>query len=281
MLDTEMLPPGVGLRAPHVAQILAERPEVGWLEVHPENYMANLRALSELDRIRKHYPVSIHGVGLSLGSARSLDHRHLTRLASLMKRLDPVLVSEHLSWSTTDEAHLNELLPLPYTDESLNVMTCHVRQVQDHLCRRILIENPSSYLRFRHSTLTEADFLTELVARTGCGLLLDLNNLHVSARNIGIDPADYLSTIPYGAVGQIHLAGHARNTVGGDVVLIDDHGSRVADDVWMLYAETLRIFGYRPTLIEWDANLPALEVLAGEAAHAADLASVGVGPLPC
>ena len=272
LLDTAIPAPGVGLRAQHVEHILAYRPEVGWLEVHPENYMVDSRALTKLERIREQYPLSLHGVGLSLGSARPLDYQHLTRLASLVKQLDPFLVSEHLSWSTTDDVHFNELLPLPYTDESLNVMTSHVLQVQDFLCRRLLIENPANYLRFRHSTLTEAAFLTELVARTDCGLLCDINNLYVSAHNVGIDPADYLLTIPGSAIGEIHLAGHARVMAAGDVVLIDDHGSPVSDDVWTLYAQTIRTFGHRPTLIEWDSNLPALEVLVGEASRARQVA---------
>jgi uncharacterized protein len=280
LLDREIPATGVGLRAQHVEQILTHRPEIGWLEVHPENYMIDSRALTKLERIREQYPLSLHGVGLSLGSARPLDRQHLTRLASLVKRLDPFLVSEHLSWSTTDDVHLNELLPLPYTDESLDVMTSHVLQVQDFLSRRILIENPANYLRFRHSTLTEAAFLTELVARTGCGLLCDLNNLYVSAHNVGINPADYLLAIPSTAIGEIHVAGHARIIAAGDVVLIDDHGSPVSDDVWTLYAETIRTCGYRPTLVEWDSNLPALEVLVGEAARARQVA-VSSSPLPC
>jgi len=280
LLDTAIPATGVGLRAQHVEQILTHRPEIGWLEVHPENYMIDSRALSKLERIRDQYPLSLHGVGLSLGSARPLDHQHLTRLASLVKRLDPFLVSEHLSWSTTDDVHLNELLPLPYTDESLDVMTSHVQQAQEFLSRRILIENPANYLRFRHSTLTEAAFLTELVARTGCGLLCDLNNLYVSAHNVGINPADYLLTIPSSAIEEIHVAGHARIIAAGDVVLIDDHGSPVSDDVWTLYAETIRTCGYRPTLVEWDSNLPALEVLFGEASRARQVA-VSSGPLPC
>jgi uncharacterized protein (UPF0276 family) len=278
LLDTAIPATGVGLRGPHVEQILAHRPEVGWLEVHPENYMVDSRALTKLERIREQYPLSLHGVGLSLGSARSLDQLHLTRLASLVNRLDPFLVSEHLSWSTTDDIHFNELLPLPYTDESLDVMTSHVQQVQDFLSRTLLIENPANYLRFRHSTLTEAAFLTELVARTDCGLLCDINNLYVSAHNVGIDPADYLLTIPGSAIGEIHLAGHARVMAAGDVVLIDDHGSPVSDDVWTLYAQTIRTFGHRPTLIEWDSNLPALEVLVGEASRARQVALHGDNP---
>ena len=280
LLDAAIPAPGVGLRAQHVEQILAHRPEVGWLEVHPENYMVDSRALATLERIREQYPLSLHGVGLSLGSAHPLDGEHLTRLASLVKRLDPFLVSEHLSWSTTDGVHFNELLPLPYTEESLDVITSHVQQVQDILSRRLLIENPANYLRFRHSTLTEAAFLTELAARTGCGLLCDINNLYVSAHNVGIDPADYLRTIPGSAIGEIHVAGHARLITAGDVVLIDDHGSAVSDDVWTLYAQTIRDFGYRPSLVEWDSNLPALEVLVGEAAHARQVA-ISSGSLPC
>ena len=263
--------PGVGLRAPHIEDILARRPDIAWLEVHPENYMMDPAALSSLERIREHYPLSLHAVGLSLGSAGPLDRRHLKRLKSLLQRLSPFLVSEHLSWAMTEDTHFNDLLPMPYTEEALDTMTSHVHQAQEAIGRRLLIENPSSYLRFRHSTMNEATFLTELVRRTQCGLLLDLNNLYVSAHNVGLNSTDYLATIPAAAIGEFHVAGHARNLLGNNVVLIDDHGSTVSDDVWALYAEAVRRFGYRPTLVEWDNDLPALEVLLGEAARAASL----------
>lgn len=271
--NTESIQPGVGLRTAHVEEVLARRPDIGWLEVHPENYMADPAALAALERIREHYPLSLHGVGLSLGSAGPLDLRHLTRLNALIERLEPFLVSEHLSWSMIGDAHLNDLLPLPYTEESLDAVAGHVAQVQAMLGRRILIENPSSYLRFRHSTLSEADFLAELVRRTGCGVLFDINNLYVSAHNVGFDILDYFASVPAMAIGEFHLAGHARNMIGGDVLLIDDHGSKVSEDVWALHAEALRRFGRRPTLIEWDTDLPALDVLLREAARAGALSA--------
>lgn len=265
--------PGIGLRGPHVQEVLDRKPDIAWLEVHPENYMSDPAALAQLERVREHYPLSLHGVSLSPGSAAQLDLRHLTTLRSLVERLDPFLVSEHLSWSRTDNAHLNDLLPLPYTEEALDTIALHVDQVQTALGRRILIENPSSYLRFRHSTIGEAAFLAELVRRTDCGVLLDVNNLYVSAHNVGVDISDYLATLPAQAVGEIHVAGHAVNRIGDDVVLIDDHGSEVSDGVWALYARVVQHCGNRPTLVERDNNLPTLDVLIGEAMHARDLSA--------
>jgi uncharacterized protein (UPF0276 family) len=258
---------GVGLRAPHVADILARRPALGWLEVHAENYMEGA-AVRVLDVIRAHYPVSVHGVGLSLGSADGLDSRHLERLATLVERCQPAAVSEHLAWSVAGGAYLNHLLPLPLTAESLAVMVRHVDQVQTRLRRRLLVENPSSYLRFTDSAIPEAVFLAELARRTGCGVLLDVNNLHVSTRNLGGDPLAYLDALPAGAVGEIHLAGHAVNDADGRPILVDDHGARVANAVWRLYALALARTGPVPTVVEWDSNLPALDVLLGEAAEA-------------
>jgi uncharacterized protein len=262
---------GVGLRAGHVRQVLTCRQEVDWLEIHPENYMSEPRSLVQLELLRRDYPISFHGVGLSLGT-ESLDHAHLSRLAQLTERLEPFLVSEHLSWGTVDGAHFNELLPLPYTEEVLDVLVRNVRQAQDVLARQILIENPAHYLQFRHSTLTEATFLTELVARTGCGLLCDINNLFVSEHNVGIGALAYLSSIPAEHVGEIHLAGHAEMAIDGDAVLIDNHGGPVSEGVWQLYGEAIRQFGDRPTLVEWDTNLPPLCTLIGEAARARELA---------
>lgn len=263
---------GVGLRSPHVPEVLARRPKVSWFEVHPENYMHNPSDLESLERIRADYPVSLHGVALSLGSAESLDTDHLARLKAMVDRIDPFLVSEHMAWSANDGIHLNDLLPLPCTEEALDVMVAHVDQVQSAIGRSILVENPSGYLRFRHSTMSEAVFLGELVRRTGCDLLCDVNNIFVSAHNIGVDPIGYLDTLPADAVGEIHVAGHVANTVGGRTILIDDHASSVSDQVWALYIQALKRFGHRPTLVEWDAALPALEVLLAEAEKARSLA---------
>jgi len=256
---------GIGLRAQHVGELLATRPAVPWLEVHAENYMSGGAALPSLEAVRREYPVSLHSVGLSLGTAGDIDARHLTRLKSLVDHIEPCLVSEHLSWSTAGGAYLNHLLPLPYTEETLAVVTAHVHEVQDALGRRILIENPSSYLRFRHSSTAEPHFLAELARRTGCGLLCDVNNIYVSAWNLGLDAAWYLDALPAHGIGEIHLAGHAGNDADGRVILIDDHGSPVAAPVWDLYERALERFGPVPTLIEWDMDIPELAVLLAEA----------------
>ncbi len=241
---------GIGLRAPHVGELLATRPDVPWLEVHPENYMMGGAALASLETARRDYPVSFHGVGLSLGSAGAIDRLHLERLKTLVDRIEPCLVSEHLSWSTSGGAYLNHLLPLPYTDESLAVVASHIHEVQATLGHSILIENPSSYLRFRASTIPEPEFLTELARRTGCRLLCAIA---------------YLDVLPAGTIGEIHVAGHARNDADGQTILIDDHGSRVAPPVWALYREALQRFGAVPTLVEWDTDIPELTVLLAEA----------------
>jgi len=259
---------GIGLRAPHVGELLATRPAVPWLEVHPENYMSGGPALVLLEAVRREYPVSLHGVGLSVGTAEDIDARHMSRLRSLVDRLEPCLVSEHLSWSTAGGAYLNHLLPLPYTDETLGVVADHIDEVQNALGRRILIENPSSYLRFRHSSMAEPHFLAELARRTGCGLLCDVNNIYVSAWNVGLDAGSYLDALPVPAIGEIHLAGHAANDADGRTILIDDHGSPVTAPVWKLYQRALERFGSVPTLIEWDTDIPELSILLGEASVA-------------
>jgi uncharacterized protein (UPF0276 family) len=260
--------PGIGLRAQHTEEVLTRRPDVAWFEVHAENYMHDPAALTSLTRLREQYPLSLHGVAMSLGSAGPLDCQHLARLKCLVDRLDPFLVSEHMAWSANDGAHLNDLLPLPWTEEALDVMTAHVDEVQDVLGRTILVENPSGYLRFRHSTMSEASFLAELVGRTGCGLLCDVSNIYISAHNIETNPIEYLDQLPAASVGEIHLAGHSTNIVEGRKVLIDDHASRVPGGVWELYREALLRFVSPPTLIEWDANLPTLDTLLAEAAKA-------------
>ncbi len=263
---------GIGLRSPHVPEIAATRPKLGFLEVHAENYIAGTMALERLLELRRDYSVSVHAVALSLGSAEELDRVHLGRLKALIERVEPMLVSEHLAWSAIGGVYLNDLLPLPYTEESLDLFCRHVEEAQEALGRRLLIENPSSYLRYRRSCIPEAEFLTEIARRTGCGILCDVNNIYVSARNFGFDPIAYLDTLPVEAIGEIHLAGHhAAENVD---ILIDDHGSRVAKPVWELHAAALRRFGPEPTLIEWDTNLPALEILLDEARQAQELAYV-------
>ena len=261
---------GVGLRFPHHQAVADTRPEVAWLEVHTENYMGGGTPLHYLEAMRGDYPLSLHGVGLSLGSAEGLDAGHLERVRRTVERLEPGLISEHLSWSIVGGTYLADLLPLPLTEEALAVVCRHVEYVQAFLKRRILVENPSTYLQFRHSTIPEWEFLAKVAQRTGCGILCDVNNIYVSACNHGWDASAYIAALPPAAVGEIHLAGHAvKKLDGGRTLRIDDHGSHVAPEVWALYAEALVRFGPVPTLIEWDTNVPPLEVLLEEAARAA------------
>jgi hypothetical protein len=261
---------GIGLRFPHHQAVLDTRPEVAWLEAHIENYMGGGMSLRYLETIRRDYPLSLHGIGLSLGSAEEIDAAHLTRVRRVVERIEPGLVSEHLSWSVVGGVYLADLLPLPMTEEALDVVCRHVDQAQACIKRRLLIENPSTYLRFRHSTIPEWEFLARVAERTGCGILCDVNNIYVSACNHGWDAATYLAALPPAAVAEIHLAGHAvKELDAGKTLRIDDHGSRVAPAVWALYAEALATFGPVPTLIEWDTDVPPLEVLLEEAARAA------------
>jgi uncharacterized protein (UPF0276 family) len=259
---------GIGLRSPHVAEVLATRPALSWLEVHPENYLGGGPAVRALEALRGDYPVSFHAVGLSVGSADGVDRRHLGRIRSLADRIEPALVSEHLAWSRVEGAYLNHLLPLPYTEASLAAVCRNLDEVQSALGRRVLVENPSAYLRFTTSSIPEPEFLAELVRRTGCGLLCDVNNVHVTAQNLGLDPVAYLDALPAAAVGEIHVAGHSVNDADGRPVLIDDHGSPVSPPVWRLYEHALRRFGRLPTLVEWDTDIPPLEVLVAEAGRA-------------
>ena len=259
---------GIGLRSPHLAEIGRDRPATGFLEIHAENHLGGSPAGQAVERLRESYEFSIHAVGLSLGSVDGLDEVHLDRVAALVKRLEPALVSDHLSWSMHGGRYFNDLLPLPYTEEALEVVVRNVGCLQEALGRQISIENPSCYLGFGHSTLTEPQFLAELVRRSGCGLLLDLNNVVVTAHNLRLDPRDWLSGLPGGAITEYHLAGHAVNDADGEPILIDDHGSRVGDEAWTLFGGAVRQYGARPTLIEWDTDIPALQVLLEEAAHA-------------
>ena len=260
---------GIGLRFPHHRAVLEERPAVPWFEVHAENYMGGGKPLVYLEAIRREYPVALHGVALSLGSADGLDERHLERLAALARRIDAVLVSEHLAWTAIDGTHFPDLLPLPLTEEALAVVCRNVERAQDVLGRQLALENASSYLRYRHSTIAEWDFMAAIAARTGCAILCDVNNIYVSACNHGFDAAAYLRALPARAVAEFHLAGHRlRQFDDGRSIRIDDHGSRIAPQVWSLYAQALALIGRRPTLIEWDTNVPPLAVLLDEAAHA-------------
>lgn len=257
---------GIGLRHPHVQEFLDGPPAIGWAEVHSENYLAGggLR-LSSLERIRRDLPISCHGVGLSLGSAEGLDAAHLAALARLFARIEPGLVSEHVSWSVSGGVYYNDLLPLPLTEAALAVFCRNVDRAQEAFGRRILVENPSTYFDFAASRIPEPEFIAELVRRAGCGLLLDVNNIHVSAHNRGFDADDYLAALPLEATGEIHIAGHAARSIAGESVLIDNHGSRVIEPVWRLLAAALARTGPVPVLVEWDTDIPELGVLLAEA----------------
>jgi len=263
---------GIGLRTVHLAEIRAASQIIQWVEVHSETFLAEggprLRAL---EAVRRDTALSCHSVGLSLGSAGGVDPEHLRRLRLLYDRLDPWAVSDHLAWSAHAGAYLNDLLPLPYTSESLAAVVRNVDHAQHALGRRMLVENPSRYAGIAGCEIPETAFLAELVRRTGCGLLLDVNNVHVSAVNLGLDAQAYLDAFPLEAVGEFHVAGHAKATVDGVPLLIDDHGSRVSPAVWRLLARALRRGGPRPVLVEWDNHVPALPVLIGEAAQAQNL----------
>jgi uncharacterized protein (UPF0276 family) len=260
---------GIGFKALHYEAILEERPALGFLEVHAENYMgAGGPAHARLARLRAEYALSVHGVGLSIGGAGPLDEAHLARVKAVCDRYEPESFSEHLAWSTHDGAYLNDLLPLPYTGDTLARVCDHVDLVQERLRRRLLLENPSTYLTFESSTWAETDFLAEIARRTGCGLLLDVNNVFVSATNHGTSAQAYLDAFPLEAVGEIHLGGHAEEAIEGAPFLIDAHGTPVADPVWALFEAVVARAGPLPTLIEWDNDVPDFPVLHAEATRA-------------
>ena len=260
---------GIGLKAKYYQEVIQRSPPVGWFEVHPENYMVDGGPpLRYLETIRRDYPLSLHGVGMSLGSCEPPPPDHLDRLAVLIDRFQPFAVSEHLSWSRTGDSFLADLLPLPMTSETLRILEANVCRAQDRLQRTLLIENPSAYLRFAGEDIPEPEFLSELAQRTGCGLLLDVNNLFVSASNQDFAPNDWLDAFDLDAVGEIHLAGHSVNRASGHTIRIDDHGSPVIPDVWDLYRQVITRRGATPTLIERDSNLPPLGELVAEARQA-------------
>jgi hypothetical protein len=260
---------GIGLRSAHHVDVVDRRPPVGWVEAHTENYFhdggPHLRAL---ERVREHYPLSLHGVGLGLGSVAPLDRDHLARVRRAIERFEPALVSEHACWGHSGGEHFNDLLPLPYTEEAVEHLASRVREVQDALGRQILVENLSSYFAYTASSLSEWEFLAAVVERSGCGLLLDVNNVYVNSVNLGLDAARFIASMPAAAVQEIHLAGHRLNRVADRDLLIDDHGSAVCDDVWALYQQAIARLGPVPTLIEWDTDVPSLDVLVAEARKA-------------
>ncbi|HEY6896713.1 MAG TPA: DUF692 domain-containing protein [Rhodocyclaceae bacterium] len=256
---------GIGLRAPHHAEVLLDRPAVAWWEVHSENFFADGGpALDFLRAIRADYPLSLHGVGASLGGVDSLFERHLDRLARLAEIIEPAAISEHLCWSSVGDQHFNDLLPLPSTEAAVVQAVQRIERMQERLQRTLLIENVSSYVQWRAADYSEWDFLVEVARRAGCGILLDVNNIHVSASNHGFDARTYVDAVPPELVGEIHLAGYDQC----EDFLVDTHGKRVHPPVWELYEYTLARLGLRPTLIEWDTDIPPLDVLQDEAAHA-------------
>jgi uncharacterized protein (UPF0276 family) len=262
---------GIGLRLPHLWEVVATRPAVSWVEIHPENFMANPHAAELLVEVASQYPVSVHTVGVSIGSADGLDMAHMRRLAAFVDRIEPAVVSGHLAWSTFGGRYLNDLLPLPYTVETLQVVSDHLNAVQDLLGRPYLVENPSTYVGFVGSTMTEVEFLNELVARTGCRLLCDVSNVFVSAHNMRFDASAYLRGLPAAAIDELHLGGFTPEDDGatpGATLLVDTHAEPIATAVWPLYEQALELFGAVPTLIEWDNELPPLSTLIAESAHA-------------
>lgn len=262
---------GVGLRYPHHETFLNERPPIDWLEVHAESYLGGI-VLDDLLAIRRNYAISVHATGLSLGSVHGVNQEHLTRIAELCERVEPGLVSDHISWSASGAGHYPDLLPLPYTQEALSVCADNVDRVQNELKRQILVENPSRYLAYAEADFSEAEFLAQLVGRTGCGILLDLNNILVSAFNLGRSPIGELSAmmdgLPARAIGEIHVAGHTTELLpNGRQLHIDDHGSMVSEPVWQMLAGVTKWLGVRPVLVEWDTNIPDFGALRMEANH--------------
>jgi uncharacterized protein (UPF0276 family) len=263
---------GIGLRSLHYQQVIDTKPDIAWLEVHSENFFADGgMAMFVLEKVQENYPLSLHGVGLSLGSAK-LDTTHLAKVKRLVDRCNPCLVSEHISWSEVGGVFLNDLLPMPYTKESLQTIISNIGQMQDYLQRQILVENPSTYLEFIHADMSEYEFINEVIKQSGCGLLLDINNIYVSGCNNNFDPVsyinNYINNININSVQEIHLAGYGEKKIADKTILIDTHGDRVSPMVWDLYKLAIERFGKIPTLIEWDTNVPELEVLMAEAAKA-------------
>lgn len=260
---------GIGLRSPHYQEVANTTPDIGWLEVHPENFFVDGGiALHILDIVSKSYPLSFHGVGLSLGRSDDLDKKHLKKLKKLIDRYQPAMVSEHVSWSAINGTFMNDLLPLPYTNEAAEVLINHIKETQDFLGRQILVENPSSYLDYKGSTMPEWEFMNFIAAESGCGILLDINNIYVMAHNHGFDPFYYIDEISKEYVQEMHLAGHAENSINGQKILIDHHGDYVTEKVWSLYGYAISRFGQTPTLIEWDTDIPPLCELIKEAQKA-------------
>lgn len=260
---------GIGLRGQHYEEIIATKPKIGWFEVHSENYFgAGGKPIYYLEKIRAEYPISLHGVGLSLGSTDELDYHHLSKLKKLIEQFDPILVSEHLCWSSVQGSHLNDLLPLPYTEASLSFIIDRVKKVQDYLGRQMLIENISMYLQYAHSVIPEQEFMREVAQQTGCGILFDVNNLYVNKINHGWNAEAYIAALPSAYVKEIHLAGFTEKNFDDGRILIDTHNQQVNLAVWDLYRQAIIRLGKIPTLIEWDTDIPELSLLLAEAQKA-------------
>ena len=263
---------GIGLRDSHHKFVVENKPPVSFFEVHSENFFGKGGAsLNFIKKIRENYPLSLHGVGLSLGSACGVDSKHLQNLKNLIAKTGPFLVSDHISWSNTENLVLNDLLPLPYTKESLQILSDNISKAQDFLQRQILVENPSTYLAFKNSEMSEEEFINNLADKTGCKILLDINNIFVSAQNNDFDAAEYLENIKPEIVGQMHLAGHSKRKVSGGEILVDTHNDVICDEVWQLYKIAVKKFKAVPTLIEWDQDLPEFAVLMDEAKKAENI----------
>ena len=265
---------GIGLRLPHIAEVVATRPQAGWLEIHPESFLANPHATELLIELSREYPISVHTLGISIGSASGIDRDHLKRIRSLVDRIDPVFVSGHLAWSTHGGEYLNDLLPLPFNEETLQLVATHIDEVQDALGRSYMVENLSSYVGFRTSTMNEAEFLARLVTRTGCRLLCDVSNVYLSAHNMGYDAYKYIDSMAADAIDELHLGGFTPeedDATPGAELWVDTHAAGLTGPAWDLYAYTVRRFGVKPTLIEWDAEIPPLATLLGEASRANEI----------
>lgn len=260
---------GIGLRSPHYSAFLKERPSVAWVEVHSENYFAEGgKPLQILEQIRQDYPISLHGVSLSLGSTDELNWKHLKSLRELVMRINPCLISDHLCWSSFNGQYLHDLLPLPYTEEAIKHTVSRIQQIQEYLDRQILIENISNYTQYQQMDMTEQHFISEIAKQSGCGILLDINNIYVSATNLGYDADQYIQAIPANYVQEIHLAGHTSSIINNKRVLIDTHNQLITSAVWDLYRKAILHLGLKPTIIEWDSELPTLDLLCLEAHQA-------------
>ncbi len=262
-------PVGIGLRSPHYQEILDTMPDLGWFEIHPENYFCGGIHKHFLDQIAEHYSLSMHAVGLSLGADQPVDKDHLNAFKTLINRYNPFIISDHISWSASGNAHLNDLLPLPYTQETLKRVCANIDQVQNELGRRMLVENPSTYIAFKDNDMSEAEFMNAVCMQTQCGMILDVNNIYVQSHNHGIDPYAYIETIDHAHIGEIHLAGHIEKPVNDThTILIDTHNQTICDPVWALYDYVIQKTGGAPTLIEWDQDFPPLKTLLSEAKKA-------------